>query len=738
MNRFLRKTADRTARDLTKGYEQRLVGSEFSVQISEGMAHQREHRLHMAEQIYEKVLAADPDNADALYLLATVRLAHKDFDDAVALLRRLTESRPQFADAWSNLGSALTGQGKHEEAMDAFHRALEIDPGLSDTHYHLAQLYASLHEWRNAVQHYRKAVSYDTTHAQAYTELGRCYLELNEFDDAMSACHSALLINKNFVPAYNVLGKALAAMGQIKHAEEAFTTAIRLDPRHAEAYANMGRVFLSLGKAAQALEACIQATQLDDSLASAYCTRGEALRRLGRLDEAIQSCQRAIFGGQELAEAHNCLGLIYLDSSMVEEAIKSFNKALELKPHYRAAASNVVEALSYSPVAGPEAIKQAALNWGHNFAFNEFGPQSKPQKIQRLGFLIGQIEQTAAGYWLEAFLTGRHPGRCDVYVYSNDANNGPHTDRIRSLANAVRSVVGLDDMTTTAIVQDDKIDALVDLTGHGTGGRLGALINYAAPIQIVVPTAPTTSGLPTVQAFVGDQDFLPDGSDEWVSEQALRLNRTIFGFLQPEVETPLAPPPCTKGEPFTFGSFNRTRKINKAAVETWAEILRQVPGSRLVMKARTLASGSLRRQYLAWFKGMDIDTDRIVFRQNSTRAAHYASFNQVDVSLDTFPVTGMMTTLESLWMGVPVVSMAQDSLNAGPARSLLRAVGHGDWICNSQDEYIQKAVEWSKDIAGLERMRSALRKEVILSPICDTQELFREFMDTVEELVRAR
>lgn len=735
MNRFLRKTADRTARDLTKDYELRMVGSPFSVQLKDGLSHQREHRLHMAEPIYEKVLASDPENADALYLLATVRLGHKDFEDAVSLLKRLTASHPEYADAWSNLGSALTGLGQHEEAMDAFHRALDLNPSLSDTHYHLAQLYSSLKEWRNAVQHFRKAVSYDTSHAQAYTELGKCYFELGEYDDSMSACHSALMINKTFVPAYNVLGKALAAMGQVKHAEETFMTAIRLDPRQAEAYANMGQVFLSLGKPAQALEACIQATQLDDSLASAYCTRGEALRRLGRLDEAIQSCQRAIYADESIAEAYNCLGLVYLDSSMVDEAIKSFNRALEIRPTYRAAASNIVEALSFSAVAGPEAIKQAAENWAHNFAFSEFGASARPYQVQRLGFLIGQVEQSTAGYWLEAFLTGRHPGRCDVYVYSNDANQGPHSDRIKNLVNGYRSLVGLDDLTTTAIIQDDKIDALVDLTGHGTGGRLGALINFAAPVQVVVPTAPTTSGLSSVEGYIADTSFLPEGSNEWVSEKALRLPRTIFGFLQPEVETPLAPPPCTKGEPFTFGSFNKTRKINRTTVEAWAEILRQVPGSRLMIKARTLASGSLRRQYLAWFKNMDIDTDRIVFRQNSTRVAHYASFNQVDVCLDTYPVTGLMTTLEALWMGVPVVSMAQNSLNAGPARSLLTAVGHEDWICNSEDEYIQRAVAWSKDFEGLERMRSALRKQVILSPICDTKELFCEFMDSLEGLL---
>jgi predicted O-linked N-acetylglucosamine transferase (SPINDLY family) len=689
----------------------------------------------MAEPLYEKILASDPDNADALYLLSTVRLGHKEFEEAENLLRRLTSNHPEFAEAWSNFGSALTGLGRSEEALDAFHRAIDINPSLSDTHYLMAQLYASLKEWRNAAQHFRKAVGYDPTHAQAYTELARTNYQLGEYEDAMSCCHSALLINKQFVPAYNELGRALTALGQTSHAEETFRTAIRLDPRFAEAYSNLGQVFLDLGKPAQSLEACIQATQLDDSLAMAHCARGEALRRLGRLDEAMQSCQRAIYADDSIAEAHNTLGMVYLDSSMVEEAVKSFTRALEIRPSFREAASNIVQALACSSIAGSEAVKTAAENWAQRFAFTEFSPSSRAPQIKRIGFLIGRVEESPAGYWLEALLSGRDAARAEIYIYSNDSQAGPHSDRIRAMSNVFRSIVGLDDMTATAVIQEDRIDALVDLSGHTAGGRLMTLVHHAAPIQITVPTHGTTSGLASMDAFIADGDYIPAGGENWLTEKTIRLKRSIFGFVQPECEAPLAPPPVTKDEPFTFGSFNRTRKVNKTVVEAWAEILRQTPGSRLMIKSRTLASGSLRRQYLAWFKAMDIDTERIVFRQSTTRVAHYASFNQIDLSLDSFPACGQMTTLESLWMGVPVVSLETASLSAGPSRSILCAVGHGDWICSNVDEYVQAAVAWTKDIDRLERMRSSLRKELILSPICDTKELFTEFLDAIEDQV---
>lgn len=733
MNRFLRKTADRSARDLTKGFELHTSGASFATELQVALGHQREHRHHMAEPIYEKILAHDPDHVDAKFLLATVKLCHHEYADAAELLKQLTFTNPNFAEAWSNYGSALTGLGEIEEAMAAFHRALDSNPALSDAHYHLAQLHFSLNEWRSAAEHFRLAVGYDPTHAQAYNELAICYYQMREFDQSMAACHSALLIDKGFVPAYNSLGLALAALGQSHSAEESFRMAIRLNPRFAEAYGNLGKTFLDLGKPAQALEACIQANQIDDNLSVAYCTRGEALRRLGRLDEAMQSCHRALGIDPNMADAHNCIGLIYLDSSMVDESVQAFSQALVLDPNNRQSASNIVQAMSCSLLAGPELVKQAAQNWSKRFAFGQSPNSPRPNQIRKLGFLVGKIEDTPQGYWLESLLSGRDHLRCAVNVYSSEANDGKQSARISGMCDKLRAVVGLDDLTVSTIIREDHIDALIDLTGHGANGRIGVLVHHAAPIQIACATAGSTLGLNSVEGFLADKEVLPQGGENWITEKPLRLNRSIYGFVQPELETPLAAPPCTKGEPFTFGSFNQTRKLNRLVVEVWAEILRATPDSRLIIKNRTLASGSLRRQYLAWFKNLGVDTDRIIFRQAGGRIAHFASFNQVDVNLDPFPSSGSVTIMESLWMGVPVVSLNQAGLGAGPSRSILQAVGYQDWICRDRKAYVEKAVAFHNNHQELEDLRCSLRNRMILSPICETKELFRDIVDALED-----
>lgn len=728
MNRFLRKTADRAARDLTRGFEITQDGSPWASQLFVALDHHRERRHHMAEQVYQQVLVSDPDHRDALYLYALLKLQYQDFSVATDMLRRLTMAHPGFARGWASYGAALSGLGHSEESIIAFQRALEIEPTYADAHYNLGQLHKQLKEWDNAVLCYRRAAGYDPTHAQAYNEMSECYYELGDYEDAMSACHSALLIDKHLVPAYNNLGRALAALGQTKNAEETFRTAIKLNPGFADAYSNLGKTFLALGRPAQALEACIQATQLNDDLAVAHCTRGESLRQLGRLDEAMQSCQRAIHVDPDSVDAMNGLGLVYLDSSLIQEAVNAFRKANDTRKGHREAASNIVEALKCLTGATPAEIKEAAENWAKQFAFSEFGPMAKPVGVQRVGFLIGNLEHSREGVVLDALLSAWDRSICEVFVYVNHAGDGPISQRISRVATEVRHIVGFDDMTVTAIIQGDRIDALVDMQGHSESGRLGVFVNHAAPIQISWWGGMGTSGLHSMSGILADRNLIPECEIDAYTEQVWYLPRLPLAYLRPEAEAPLGPPPSQAGEAFTFGCFTSAKKINKQVVAAWSEILRQVPGSRLVLKNRSLASGSLRRQYLGWFRNENIEADRIVFLQTQNPQAHFAAFNQIDIALDPFPCAGAQTTLDGLWMGVPTVSMVSPGFHGRTGHAILSAIGRAEWAVPTIDQYVDLAIKMANSPEDLAKWRRSLRDEVVLSEVGDAKSLFQVFI----------
>lgn len=733
MNQFLRKAAERAARDLTQGYAVERT-DDVGAKLRMALDHHRERRLHLAEPIYQEILAFDPDNVDALHLYGTLKLQRSEAAAALQLLQRATLLKPDFTAAWCHYGAALHALGQSEDAITAYTRALEIDPAYAEAHFNLGNTYLSLKEFESASVCYRKAVGYDPKHVAAYVNMAQAFYDLNQFDEAMSACHSALLVDKHNTRAYNMLGLALMGLGQTKGAAEAFMAAIRIDPAYAVAYGNLGRAFLALKEPAKALEACIQAVQLQDTLAAAHCNRAIALQELGRLDEALQAVQKALMIDPTLADAHNTAGNIYLESSLVDEAIKAFRKALEIKPDYREVASNAVMALQYAPTTEPAEIRAEAEQYGRRFAPFHIPPRRAVTEVRRIGFLSGDLGLHPVGHFLEALLAGGRNQGVEFVAYSNRGSKDPQGEKLAGLTSAWRHIIGLDDSTVAEIVQDDRIDVLVDLAGHTGGNRLGVFASRPAPIQVSWLGFSGTTGLNQMDALIGDAWITPNGEDELYSERVLRLPGHWLCFTPPPFASEQNPPPCTLGEPFTFGVFNATKKINRDTVAVWAQILREAPDSRLMIKSKNLAAASLRRQYLSWFRYYDIDSERIVFRQATTWAAHFASYNQVDLSLDTFPYTGATTTCESLWMGVPVVTLNGPGYVGKMSASVLHGAGLHDWITDSREAYIARAVAAVNNPSSLKSLREDLRDTFLASRLCDQTRFAADWIEAVKSL----
>lgn len=733
MNHFLKK-AERHARDLTTGYELSTSTSTVAQMVQTGLSHHREGRHHIAEEIYSSVLAEDPENQDAMHLLGALRIHYTDFEGAIEILERLTAINPHFAEAWSNYGAALQGIGQADDAVNAFQKALELNANFPDAHYNLANTYTKLKEWETAIVHYRRAASLDPTHTHAYSNMAMAYHELGQYDEAMAACHSAILIDKRNVKAYNTLGLALHALGQVKEAAETFRAAIKLDPAYASAYGNLGRAFLHLKQPAAALEACIQAVQLNDSLAPAHCNRAEALRNLGRLDEAMQACQRAITIDPEFAEGHNILGNTYLDSSLIDEAINEYKKAAESSAQAREFFSNVVFAQQHALISSAEAVKEEAVRYGKRFGKDVFPPKPKPQKIRRIGFISGDLREHPVGTFVEALFANLDQEKYEIFAYANSGARDQQGEILSEFCKEWRQIIGLDDDTVAGMIEADRIDVLVDLAGHTGGNNLGVFTRNPAPIQVTWLGFSGTTGLPQMHAIIGDYDVTPESQDHLYTEKVVRLDTPWLCFTPPRLDVEVEGLPSRAGEPFTFGVFNHTRKINKESVEVWSQILNRIPGSRIMIKGKALASGALRRQYLAWFKNHGIDSSRVVFRQNTTWQMHFASFNQVDVCLDTWPYNGATTTAESLWMGVPVVTIEGHGHHALMSTSILRSVGLGEFVTQSIEDYIEKAVAMAQSQDRLQKWRDSLRGQLLTSPLCDGKKFAEAFADALESL----
>ncbi|MDI9635568.1 tetratricopeptide repeat protein [Kamptonema cortianum] len=720
MHRFIRKSGDSTARHLDFDCEFVNDGSPVSELLSKAVEHQRERRFKLADELLDQVFELEPDNFQAHFIRGTMRITHQKFQEAIDLLNRAIDLNPKFYEAWTAYGVALTGLNQYEDAILALNRAIDENPTYPESHFSLARLHKKLGEWDNAIMHFRRALQYDPAHANAHNELAECYYAKGEYDESMSCCHSALLIDKRFPAAHNNLGRALAALGQTKSAEDSFRTAIRFDPIFAEAYCNLGKTFLNLGRAAQALEVCIQATNLNPNLALGWSTRGEALRRLGRLDEALKSCEKALAADPNSFDALNGLGLVLLDSGIPNQAVNAFWKATEVNYSYSNALSNLVVASRYATSDENFSDRKVAEEWAKRFGYSDLKKEPLNGPVYRIGFLTGPLQDTSTGQMLEAILSGFKQQPAEILVYANDASEGPQAERISKACSRFRRIVGLDDRTAATIIREDGVDALIDMSGHGIGGRPGVLVNNAAPIQVAWFGCNGTTGLPQTDWILGDQILLQQDESEAYTEGILKLERCAFAFKEPEFQVDLAQPPHTYGLPFTFGAFHPTKKITQPVVETWAEILNRVPESRILIKSPNLASQAVRDQITEWFKAFNISEDRLIYRQATSRRSHFASYEQVDLALDTFPASGCTSTFEALWCGVPVLTWPQAGYSGRLTQTILDRVGLQDFVADSRETYVQLAVDTAEGKMPLDTLRTDLRNRLALSDLCDT------------------
>jgi predicted O-linked N-acetylglucosamine transferase (SPINDLY family) len=275
-----------------------------------------------------------------------------------------------------------------------------------------------------------------------------------------------------------------------------------------------------------------------------------------------------------------------------------------------------------------------------------------------------------------------------------------------------------------AQIREDRIDILVDLSGHTGGNRLLVFARKPAPVQITAWGHATGTGLATMDYLFADPVALPAAIRPLFAEQIYDLP-CILTYEVPLDLPPLAPPPAQAGQPFTFGSFNRLEKLSDATLELWARLLRAVPRARIMIKNLNLDEASMQTRLRARFEARGIAGERLVMLGRSLPREHLAAYSRVDIALDPFPQNGGVSTVDALAMGVPVVTLPGTTIPSRVTASVLTAMGMPEWIARDEDEYVAIAARWARNVAGLARLRRKVRNRLFRSPVGDHQRYTR-------------
>ena len=535
----------------------------------------------------------------------------------------------------------------------------------------------------------------------------------------------------------------LRKLGRLEEAEAAARAALRLEPEHVGALNNLGNILRDAGRYDESVTHLRSAVRLAPHFADAWINLAWVLALAGHARQAEDAARQAIACDAGNADGHNNLGLALMRQGRLAEAEAALRQALALRPDNSLPHSNILFCLNYRPNASAHDIFAEYRNWDRCHAQPLMPPQpgfeldASPERRLRVGYVSPDFRQHAVALFAEPLLAAHDRSVVEIHCYAEVPAPDAVTARLRDLADHWHGTVGLSDAELAEQIRRDRIDVLVDLAGHTAGNRLLVFARKPAPIQVEwLVGHGYTSGLSAMDVFLADAELAPSGADDLFSERLIRLSRIPLAYAPPADMPEVAPLPAAAAGHLTFGYFGRTVRLNDGVLEAWARILHTIPNARLMLNSAPFAEAAGRDQMSGRFAQLGIAADRLDLVHTTPQQRTWAAYAQIDIALDPFPHNAGTTTIEALWQGVPVLSLAGRSSVGRFGAAILHAIGLDDWVVHDVDAYVDRAVAAAADIDGLARLRARLRPRFAASPLGDAVGLAREIEATYRDLWR--
>jgi protein O-GlcNAc transferase len=596
--------------------------------LRSALEHHRSGRLTEAKEIYARVLAQDPKQADALNLLGVLTTQSGDAEAGLLLLQRAIAAKPGVGDFHENLGDALSGLGRYDEAIAAWRKAISLNPRQIRSHY--------------------------------------------------------------------LLGAILGNLGRYEEAIATLQAADQVKPDDAEILNNLG-------------------------YAHFMC---------GRLDEAYAAISRAAKLQPNLAKIEMNLGFVWLARADHGNAMEWFNRAIAHQPKSAIYLSARIMSMHYDPAFDAKALLKAGREWDEAVGLGLLagaighGNDRSPDRKLRIGYLSADFRHHVVGHCILSLLAHADRERFEIYCYANMPCDDEVTAKLRELSTGWRNIHFIKDDKAAEMIRADGIDILVDLALHSHGNRMPIFAMKPAPIQVGYLAYCSTTGVSAMDYRFSDPHIdPPDVELTDYSERTVRLPRTYICY-EPIQETPeVGPPPASLAGHITFGCLNNFSKCSSPALDAWARILADVPGSRLIFHAKPGEHLELVRKR---FEGAGVARERLEFLGERDWPRYIGTYGRIDIALDPFPYNGGITTCDALWMGVPVVALSGKTAIGRVGRSILSNMSLPELIARTPDEYVRIAVELANDSNRLKTYRAELRGRMLASPLKDPKQLMRD------------
>lgn len=594
--------------------------------------------------------------------------------EAETMYRKVLARQPKNSDALHLLG-VLAGQtGRHELGADLIQRAIQINPRVSNYFNNLSLMLHATGRFEQAAAACLKAIQIKGDYVQAHFNLANALREMGDYAGANTSYQKAIALQPGLFVAYNNIGLSLAALGRLDAAAAAFAKAIDINPKYAEAYRNLAILH----------------------------------KEQGQLDQAIAWCDKGMAQRPD-------------DSSLEQERLY----LLQFHPAFDAAAIRASQEAWNQRHARP---RQQGLR--------PHLPDHYPERRLRIGYVSPDFRDTPVGHGIYPLLAHHDRKMHEIHCFSGALRPDRMTAEFQKCADRWHTISQLGDKELAELMRKNRIDILVDLTAHALGSRLGAFARKPAPVQITWGPYPAGTGLETLDYRLSDPYLDPPGqNDAHYVEQTLPLENSFWCY-DPAALTPGAndqwepgPLPALAKRRITFGCLNDFWKINTGVLELWAQVLQASPGSELLLAVPT---GPARQRTMESLSKRGIVPTRVRFVAVLPRPSYLQYYAQIDLALDTLPCNGQLSSLDALWMGVPVLSLVGQTAVGRATFSHLSNLGLADLCARTPEAYVALTAAVARDLDRMALLRSTLRQRMLESPLTNAQ----RFAQNVEAAYR--
>ena len=654
--------------------------------------------LHLKEyssalEVYDKSIKIEPKFEEAWSNKANVLYELKRYEESLVHHDQALILKPDYVAAHSNKGNVLYELKRYEEALIHYDKALALQPDYAEAHYNKGNLLNQLRHYEEALIHYDKAIASKSDYHEAWTNKGTILYELKCYDKAIAHYDKALSYKSDYHEAWTNKGVALFEFKSYDEAIAHYDKALSYKSDYAEAYSNKGNVFNELKRYDEAIAQYDKALILKPDIDWVYGSYIHAKMKMccwKSFHEEIQTLSDKLLLHKKVSHPFPVLSLI--DDAFL---------------HKQSSEIYIKDKHPLDPILG---------------SISKPLKPSKPRRI-RIAYVSPDFQNHPVSFLTTELFEIHDRDRFEVFAFSlQKAPIGDETRlRLRNGFDRFIDLENMSDLEIARLARELEIDIAIDLTGHTHSARTGIFSYRAAPIQVNWLGYPGTIGADFIDYIVADKVMIPEIHQQFYTEKVAYLSNTYMVdnskriassriFTREECGLPEAA--------FVFCCFNNDYKFNPQVLDRFSRILLGVENSVFWISEN---NKYFKANITTEFENRGVDPSRIIFAKRlELMADHLARYALADLFLDTYPYSAHTTALDSLKVGVPVVTLMGQSFPSRGAASLLNAAGLPQLITTNQQDYETLAIKLAKTPQSLSIIKQKLSQNCLITPLFDT------------------